>query len=220
MIRWISLTLVALVVASPIQAGGITGLYLEARTCEVYGGPCFANADTGLTGRNAVMAWRIDQGSLDNVSLDGLGIVAVISAPDTIGLRQVAPARAILIVDERATPAQKSALIRLARTQGGELVRNVVNVQSASIELTFCPCKENGCARLVAGLVRVETRCIDPRHDATCDNAVQLYPPIAAGLANSRAATTVEHSYTGTALNETWRDHGRRSAYLASFEMR
>jgi hypothetical protein len=31
---------------------------------------------------------------------------------------------------------------------------------------------------------------------------------------------TVEHSFTGTALNATWKDHGRRGAYLATFEMK
>src|SRR5205807_3392233 len=36
----------------------IRGQYVEARNCDVWTGPCFANADFNLTGKNAVMAWR------------------------------------------------------------------------------------------------------------------------------------------------------------------
>src|SRR5213594_3523336 len=99
MLRWLTLALVALVViAAPVSAASITGQYVEARTCDVYTGPCFANADTGLTGKHAVMAWRVEKGTLDNVSLDGLSIVAVVQASDTLGLLQTGPAKAVLIV--------------------------------------------------------------------------------------------------------------------------
>ena len=53
-------------IAAPASAAGITGQYVEARTCDVWTGPCFANADFNLTGKNAMMAWKIDKGSLDN----------------------------------------------------------------------------------------------------------------------------------------------------------
>ena len=38
------------VFATTGQAANISGEYLEARTCVVYTGPCFANAEMGLTG--------------------------------------------------------------------------------------------------------------------------------------------------------------------------
>ena len=51
MFRWLTLALVVVVlVAAPVSAASITGQYVEARTCDVYTGPCFANADTGLSG--------------------------------------------------------------------------------------------------------------------------------------------------------------------------
>jgi hypothetical protein len=151
MIRWLTIAVVALLVTVPVQAAGITGHYLEARTCEVFTGPCFSNADTSLTGRHAVMAWKIDKGELDQVALDGLGVVAVVAAADTLGLRQVAPAKAVLIVDNRATTAQREALVRFARRQAGELLNNIVAVETAAISLDLCACKENSCARLSAG---------------------------------------------------------------------
>src|SRR5437870_408963 len=131
MVRYVTLAALAfLAVLAPVQAAGITGQYVEARTCDVWTGPCFANADFNLSGKNAVMAWRIDKGSFDNVSLDGLGVVAVISASDTLGLDQTGPASAVLIVDQKASPAQRQALIRLAQRQAGKLLQNVIAVQN------------------------------------------------------------------------------------------
>src|ERR1700746_3509227 len=112
--RWLSLAVVALiVVAAPVQAGGISGQYVEARTCDVWTGPCFANAEMNLTGKHAVLGWKIDRGSNAGGKLDGLGIVAVVAASDTLGLKQTAPSKAILIVDCKATPAQREALVSL-----------------------------------------------------------------------------------------------------------
>ncbi|MBI5757839.1 MAG: hypothetical protein HZA46_04910, partial [Planctomycetales bacterium] len=41
-------------------AAQITGEYIEARTCDVYTGPCFANGEVGTTGNEAVLAWKVD----------------------------------------------------------------------------------------------------------------------------------------------------------------
>src|SRR5690242_9160228 len=83
----------------------VRGQYVEARTCDVYAGSCFANADTGITGKNAVLAWKVDSGKVAGTKVDGLGIVAVVAAQDTLGLKQSGPAKAILLVDDRATTA-------------------------------------------------------------------------------------------------------------------
>src|SRR5262249_42991633 len=121
--RWLSLALViALLTAAPVYAAGISGQYIEARTCDVWTGPCFANAEMSLDGKHAVMAWKVDKGTLDNVPLDGLTVVAVVAASDTLGLEQTGPARSMLIVDEKATAAQRAALIRLAKQGAGDLV--------------------------------------------------------------------------------------------------
>jgi len=216
MARWLTLIAVVLVAAAPGFAGEITGKYIEARTCEVFTGPCFANADTALNGKHGVMAWVVDKGN----GLDGLGVVAVVAASETLGQRQVGEGKAVLIVDSRATFEQRAALIRLAKQQGGDLVKNVVGVEIAEVKLDLCPCKENGCARLTAGAAKIETRCIDANHDKSCDNAFAFYPPLAKDVSQVRAAVAVEHSYTGKSINETWKDMGGRSAYLGTFTAR
>ena len=72
---------VALVLLLPAVALGagveISGTYVEARTADVYTGPCFANSEVGLVGNEAIMAWRIEEGGWDGIDLEGLSVVAV-----------------------------------------------------------------------------------------------------------------------------------------------
>jgi hypothetical protein len=218
--RWLSLALaIAAVTVAPAYAGGISGQYIEARTCDVWTGPCFANAEMSLDGKHAVLAWKVDKGALDNVRLDGLAVVAVVSARDTLGLEQTGPARSVLIVDDRADAVQRAALIRLAKAEAGDLVGKVMAVESAKVDFDLSTCKDGGCARLEAGKARIETRCLDGHHDKVCGNESEFYPPLSKGV-KAQAAVAVEHSFLGKVFNETWKDSQRRGAYVGSFEIR
>jgi hypothetical protein len=218
--RSLFLAVVALpLLAAPLPAAGVTGKYIEARTCDVWTGPCFANAEMNFGGKHAVLAWKVDKGSLDGVDLSGLGVAAVVAASDTLGLKQTGPAQAVLIVDKAATEEQRAALVKLARQQGGDLVANVVLVTRAAVDLDVCNCDGGGCAKLNAGGARIETRCLDEKHDTVCGNESAFYPPLARNV-KVHAAMAVEHSYVGKGIKATWSDAGRRGAYLGSFEAR
>lgn len=197
----------------------IRGQYVEARTCDVFTGSCFANADTGLTGRNAALAWKVESGTVAGTKLDGLGVVAVLSVSDTLGLKQTGKGRAVVIVDEKATTAQRDALVKFVKAQAGSLVGDVVAVKAAPIDLTICHCDGEGCATLSAGPVKIATRCIDVDHDKACGNETTQYPPLAKGV-TAKAAVAAEHSFTGKELNETWNDAGRRGAFVGTFASR
>jgi hypothetical protein len=209
--------LVLFVVAAPVSAAGLSGQYIEARTCDIWTGPCFANAEMNLTGKNAVMGWKIDKGQLDGVNLDGLGVVAVIAASDTLGLSQTGAAKAILIVDSRASADQKAALVKLAKKQGGELIKNVISVESAKIDLTLCECENKSCARLEAGTAHIETRCLK-HQDNVCGHDDAFYPPLAKGV-TARPAVATEHGYKGRGFKSTWEESDRRGAYVGTFEI-
>src|SRR5262249_54803242 len=154
--------------------------------------------------------WAIDEGTAYGVRLDGLSVVAVLQASDTLGQQQNGPASAVLIVDSRATEAQKQALIRLAQAQGGELLKNVVRVQSATIKTDICNCKEGGCAEVDAGVVKIKTRCLDHAHDKACGNETAYYPPLVNGAQVTPAVA--DHSFSGQGLPMTWQENGRRGA--------
>ena len=116
--------------ASAAPAAGLTGQYVEARTCDIWTGPCVANSEMNLSGKNAVMAWKVDSGAIGDVRLDGLSVIAIVSAKNTLGMEQTSAGKTVLIVDERASKAQREALVGLARKQGGILTRNVVSISS------------------------------------------------------------------------------------------
>jgi hypothetical protein len=218
--RILALAFVALLfAAAPLPAADLTGQYIEARTTDVWTGPCFANADVNLGGKQGIMAWKIDKGEFNKVNLDGLGVVAVLAAHDTLGTRQTGASKAILIVDDRANSEQKEALVRFAKQQGGELLSNVVAVRSARVELTVCNCEDGGCGTLRAGEATIETRCLDHKHDKVCGNESAFYPPLARDV-TAQAALATENSYTGKGLDGTWNDSGRRGAYLGTFRVR
>jgi hypothetical protein len=220
MARWLSLAAIALILAAaPVSAAGITGQYIEARTCDVWTGPCFANAEMNAGGKHAVMGWKVDKGALNNVQLDGLSVVAVVQSTDTLGLEQTGPSSAVLIVDAKANQAQREALVNLAKKQGGDLLKKIIKVETARVELDTTGCTEGGCAHLQAGQASIKTRCLDGHHDKVCGNEVNFYPPLAKNV-DAKAAVATQHAYTGAGFNETWKDSERRGAYVGSFEMK
>ena len=213
------LLLLPIVLVLNTSAPTVHGQYVEARTCDVFTGSCFANADTGLIGKHGILAWKIDSGAVAGTKLDGLGVVAVVAARDTLGLKQSGPGRGIVLVDAKATKEQRAALVAFAKAQAGNLLGEVIAVRTAPFDLTICECDGEGCATLKAGDVTISTRCLDTDHDRGCGNDETLYPPLAPGV-SARAAVAAEHSFKGKGLNETWNDAGRRGAFVGTFATR
>ena len=106
----------------------LKGDYIESRSADVYTGPCFANGQVGLVGDQAILAWRVKEGSWKGTDLNGLSIVAVVKASATLGdpYHNPYPAKSVLILDERATFRQRVALEEFARSMAGRLLSNVL----------------------------------------------------------------------------------------------
>src|SRR5438067_12731118 len=83
----------------------ISGDYLEVRSCDVYTGPCFANAEMGLTGKEGMLIWSIREGAWQGTELAGLNVIAVVRTDATLGDQHNQPRRgkAVLIVDAKAS---------------------------------------------------------------------------------------------------------------------
>jgi hypothetical protein len=196
----------------------LRGQYVEARTCDVWVGACFANAEMNVTGKHAVLAWKIDKGAYNDVALDGLSVVAVVEATDTLGLQQTGPAKAVLVVDEKANTVQREALVSLAKKLGGDLTKNILCVDARPISVNMKCCEEGGCVKVDAGLARIETRCIHKEEDSVCGHEANFYPPLTQGV-DVKAAMITENTYNGKAFNKTWTDQQRRGAYIGSFSV-
>ena len=194
----------------------ISGDYAEFRTADVYTGPCFANGEVGLTGDEAVLAWHVTTGEWEGTRLEGLSVIAVVRASATLGspYSNPLPARAVMVVDSRATAAQRAALIHFAQAQAGSLLSNVVAVETSPIRFEMG--SQHGVVSVVANTVRISTRPINGA-DVICHNEEVFYPPLAAHLTHAMPAVTLEGSYQGNHLGETWNDSGRRGAFVGHF---
>src|SRR6266481_2399545 len=115
----------------------IKGQYLETRSADVYVGQCFANGEVNLAGTEAIVAWHVQEGKWDGVSLAGLTVVGAIKAQATLGdpYANPYPAKSVLLVDQQATPQQRQALINFAQEMGGPLLHHVVRVIDTRIDM-------------------------------------------------------------------------------------
>ncbi len=199
------------------QQPQISGQYLETRSADVYVGQCFANGEVGLTGEEAIVAWHIQEGKWDGVSLAGLTVVGAIKAQATLGdpYGKPYPAKSVLIVDQEATQQQRQALINFAQEMGGPLLQHVVRVVDTRIDMEVLQ-PHGGRARLQAGdFLTVETRGIGEK-DHLCGNESTFYQPLTA-TTHAMPAVAMTDEYRGKDLNISWTLHDKRSAFVGTF---
>src|SRR5450759_3665279 len=205
-----------------LQKTDLRGEYVEARTADVDTGPCFANSEVNLAGDLAVMGWKITAGAWQGVKLDGLSVVGVVRASSTLGNvdRSPYPAKAVLIVDERADALQRVALRGFAERMGGDLLQDIVRVEYQPVELSFAGGNVHSMeARLVAGkLARIETRSL-AEGDHICHNEGVWYKPLTK-LDHAMPAYTLSQGYGGAGLDATWMTHDSRSSFVGMFHYR
>jgi hypothetical protein len=152
------------------------------------------------------------------VPLDGLSVVGVVKAGNTLGAGiDISPVLSVLIIDQRATPQQRAALTSFARRMGNGLLDHVVAYDYAPVSLTL---KDNNLhsatAKLEAGpLASIQTRPLRSSDDI-CHNEVTFYPPLTR-LDHAMPAFTVVDSFAGNGLGVRWSTPGKRSAFVGTF---
>ena len=210
---------VSALAAAPAAAAGrapsVVGQYVETRTAEVYTGGCLMNSEGETGGREALMAWRIDRGSLNGVPLDGLAVVAAITADVNLGTRElggVAPRsiQSVLYVDARASAAQRNALVTLARSLSNGFVGDVLAVRAVPIGF-----REDGhTIQVNAGDASIDVMR-HMTHDVDC-SAMQWFHPLAT-VSDATLGITEKQAYTGSLLGRKWQQVDRRSAFFGTF---
>jgi len=214
------------------DASRIKGDYVEARTADVYTGPCFSNAEVFITGHQAVMAWKVTEGAWRGVDLNGLSVAAAVFGTITFSEDDAKAAKSVLIVDKKATPAQRDALVAMAKELGGDRLKNVVAVRtsvlivtvedhSASAESAEFEHKSHGMPHAplalfaAPGLAEILTRPLGDG-DHFCGNEVVAYSPLSRGV-KALPAYTLRHNYAGGELDTRWNDPNCRSSFVGHF---
>jgi len=226
--------LLVLTGASLAGASEIRGDYIEARTADVYTGPCFSNSEVFITGDQAVVAWKVARGSWAGVDLSGLGVAAAIAGNTTFSMDRPELARSVILVDQKADPEQRAALVAMAKDLIGPRLSKVVAVRPALMDLTIeshqMAASEESAAHAnhrmphapraalwVAGLAEILTRPLAVE-DIHCGNEVVAYEPLSKGV-EVQPAYTLGHSFKGRELGSRWDDPNCRSSFVGTFSV-
>jgi hypothetical protein len=114
----------------------IEGRLLEVCSCNVLC-PCWVGEDPDGGTCDSSLAWRVDSGTVEGVDVAGLTLALSVYIPGNV---LAGDWRAAVYVDDRATPAQHEALLKVFTGQlGGAiadlagLIGEVVSVERATI---------------------------------------------------------------------------------------
>jgi hypothetical protein len=212
------LAVAPLALAASSGTTSVTGDYVEARTAEVFAGGCIVGSEGEAGGREAIMAWRVGRGQVNGVALDGLSIVAVVSSDVNLSTHEiggVAPTKikTAIRLDDRATPAQRDALVAMARSLAPSVVRDVIDLKAVPISFT----RDADRLSVTAGeaSMEVETK-VD--HSPNC-GAIQWYDPLAK-LTGSALGHTKSEAWTGSSLGTQWSMGDKRASFYGAFELK
>lgn len=209
----------ALNLNSAQAAPQITGEYIESRSCDVYTGPCFANGELGLSGKEALLAWKVDRGTYNGIKLDGLTVALVVEASDTLGenagfRNKPETLGSVILIDKQATGDQSAALQAFVREVAPKLAINVRKVEPVAMTLQNDHLAGHGLFQ-AENIAKIETRKM-AKGDCICTNEAIFYPPLTK-VQNVQPAYCLESQFEGTGLNTTWSTFNKRGAFLATF---
>ena len=214
--------IIAVLAATPtlLAASGastVTGDYVEARTAEVFAGGCIQGSEGEGAGREAILAWRVGRGQVNGVALDGLSIVAVVAGDVNLSTHEIGGAkpqkiRTAIRVDERATAAQRDALVTMARSLS-PVVRDIVDVKAVPISFT----RDAAGLAVTAGEASLEV-ATKMDHSANC-GAMQWYDPLAKTTQSAMGHTRSE-AWSGSSLGTQWSMGDKRASFYGSFELK
>jgi hypothetical protein len=195
----------------------ISGDYVEARTSEVFTGPCIMGSEGEVSGKEAIMAWRVSRGSMNGVSLDGLAVVAVVAADRHLSMHEFgAPApkaiRSVMMVDGRATADQQRALVALAKSLAPAALADVVSTKAVSI--TFRKDKET--VAVAAGAAKLDVTTTF-EHPSTC-GAMRWFNTLSR-TDGSQPGLTVAQEWSGPEFGAQWTQFDRKSSFVGTFKV-
>ncbi len=202
---------------SPLLAGGgstVSGSYVEARTAEVFTGGCVMNSEAGTAGKQAVLAWKVDRGTFNGVSLDGLSVVAALSGTTNLGMVEMGgvrpEVRSSVFVDARANAAQKMALVAMANDLSHGVMGTIVSVMPTPIQFA----DNTNDIQVAAGQVSLDVNK-HVSHDPSC-GAEQWFKPFSS-VEDATLGLTEQHSFSGSNLGVKWSAPNQRSSFFGTF---
>jgi hypothetical protein len=206
------LALGVLVFNSQAENIQIRGDYVEVRTASVFAGACHFNGEVTTTGRDAMMAWNVKDGSWQGVNLAGVRAMAIVNAEDSLGNANAARESQILI-DSSATRAQSLAMFNVLKEKYAGSLGKIVSVKN--VPITFV--RMGNTFAVATDKAAIDVQAMP--NDLCCrmPNLVWYTPLV--GLENRKVGYTTNATYSGTDVSEPWSRSGENSAFYGSFSL-
>ena len=202
----------AFVFSSKAENVQMRGDYVEVRTASVFAGACHFNGEVTTTGRDAMMAWNVTNGSWQGVNLAGVRAMAIVNAADSLGNANAARESKILI-DASATRAQSLAMFNALKEKYASSLGKIVSVKN--VPITFVRTGNTFAVATDKAAIDVEAM----PNDLCCrmPNLVWYTPLV--GLENRKVGYTTNANYSGTDVSEPWSSSDENSAFYGSFAL-
>ncbi|MDE0554180.1 MAG: DUF1326 domain-containing protein [Candidatus Poribacteria bacterium] len=191
----------------------VQGEYIEARSASVYVGACHYGAEFVEGGKEATLVWNIQHGSWNDVSLDGLTLVAVVSAKSNLAI-DTETRKSVLYVDPSTTAEQRTALRDLLTTKYADVLGEVVTTQITAVEFAKEGTKYDVRVGEVLALSANRYPC------ANCTQPHQIwYEPLTV-IQNAIVGKSEVYHYKDSHLPVTWHQGGTaNNVFVGSFSM-
>ena len=191
----------------------VQGEYIEARSASVYVGACHYGAEFVEGGKEATLVWNIQHGSWNDVSIDGLTVVAIVSAKSNLAI-DTETRKSVLYMDPSTTAEQRTALRDLLTTKQSDVLGEVVATQTATVEFA----KEGTKYDVRVG--EVLTLSANRYPCAHCTQPHQIwYEPLTA-IQNAIVGKSEVYHYKDSHLPVTWHQGGTaNNVFVGSFSM-
>lgn len=195
------------------SALGISGTYIETRTCSVFAGPCHYSGEIMTDGHTAVAIFQVESGSYRGISLSGVKAALLVNSEENLVFHK--PAKSILFLDGAASSSKKQAVVQLLQKQLGTYASNLQDVRNAEIVLKA----EDGevSVRVEESRKPVFDALITFRECTSCSMpGVLWYRPLTPGV-ESEVATVEKQTLHENVLGERWVRRDERAAFIGSF---
>ena len=202
----------ALAFSSQAENVSLRGDYVEVRTASVFAGACHYNGEVVTTGRDAMMAWKVNSGKWQGIDLSGVRVLAVVSADANLAENN-AGRQSEIIIDSQASRQQALAMVNAIKEKYATSLGRVVEVRTAPISF-----ERNG--RTYAVVTDEAAINVEGMPNDLCCRMPNLvwYAPLV-GLENRKVGYTSKALYKGKVVGEPWSRSGENSAFYGTFSL-
>ncbi len=195
---WTTLALILTAsVAFATQLPSVQGEYIEARAASVYTGACHFGAEFVDGGKEATLVWHIQRGTWNEVPLEGLTAVAIVTAKKNLAI-DTETRKSVLYVNTETTAAQRTALREMLATTQTEVLGDIVATQTAPIAFTKKGTQYDVTVGEVLALSVNRYPC------AACTQPLQIWYEPLMNIQNAIVGKSEVYRYKDTHLPVTW----------------